>query len=61
MVPISLEEKIISFADLFFSKDPERILYEKSITEIKNWLLKFWKENVRIFESRCDEFEVDHE
>lgn len=33
MLAKSMEEKIISWADLFFSKTPEKLLYEKSLDE----------------------------
>lgn len=50
MVPETLEEKIIAFADKFFSKIPERLDQEKSIEEIKSELAKHGEEKARIFE-----------
>ena len=47
MVPISLEEEIVSYADKFYSKTPEYFNKEKSIEEIKQKLLKFGKYKVR--------------
>ncbi|MCD6094640.1 HDIG domain-containing protein [bacterium] len=47
MVPISLEEKIICFADKFFSKSSPK---EKSISEIKKELSKIGRDKVKKFE-----------
>lgn len=49
MVPVSIEEKIICFADKFFSKK-QRISKERSIDEIKNNLSKFGEDKVKKFE-----------
>ncbi|MGQ1890757.1 HD domain-containing protein [Thermophagus sp. OGC60D27] len=48
MIPVSIEEQIICFADLFFSKgrEPER---EKNIDEITRSLEKYGNEKVEIF------------
>ncbi|WDN90216.1 uncharacterized protein BuS5_03187 [Desulfosarcina sp. BuS5] len=54
MVPISLEEKIIAFADKFFSKNSMMYAKEKSVQEIKNNLLKFGEDKVAIFQSWVD-------
>ncbi len=54
MVPISLEEKIIAFADKFFSKNSRILGKEKSVQEIKNNLLKFGGDKVAIFQSWVD-------
>jgi uncharacterized protein len=54
MVPISLEEKIIAFADKFFSKNSNMSAKEKSVQEIKNSLLKFGEDKVAIFQSWVD-------
>ena len=56
MVPQTLEEKIIAFADKFFSKIPERVDKEKSVEEIKRELRKYGEEKVRIFETWYKEF-----
>lgn len=51
MIPISIEEKIIAFADKFFSKSNLMATKEKSIQEIKSSLIKFGKDKVAIFQS----------
>ncbi|RMH73610.1 MAG: HD domain-containing protein [Gemmatimonadetes bacterium] len=35
MIPHSLEEKIICYADLFFGKHPRKIWYERSVEHVK--------------------------
>ena len=50
MVPVSTEEKIICFADKFFSKTPEFLTKEKPIQLIKQQLSRFGKDHVRRFE-----------
>jgi uncharacterized protein len=56
MVPISPEEKIICFADLFYSKRPETLHREKTVSQVKNNLLKHGKQKVVIFEAWLKEF-----
>jgi uncharacterized protein len=56
MVPITLEEKIIAFADKFFSKNPEAEVEEKSVEEIIKNLSKHGEEKVKIFLKWFEEF-----
>ncbi len=56
MTPQSLEEKIVCFADLFYSKSPEKSGKEKSIDEIRTGLAKFGEHKVMIFEEWLKEF-----
>ena len=49
MVPVSLEERIICCADLFYSKHPGRHLREKSLEEIGRGLEKFGRHKLAIF------------
>jgi len=51
MIPLSLEEKIICFADLFYSKKPGQLHAEKSLEEIKKALKKHGDHKVVIFEN----------
>jgi uncharacterized protein len=48
-VPITLEEKIISYSDLFFSKSPNKLWVEKSEDAVLNSIKKFGPEKVSIF------------
>ena len=50
MIPISIEEQIICFADKFFSKSRKNLQKEKSSDEIKKTLSKFGKHKVKKFE-----------
>ncbi|MRR06746.1 MAG: HDIG domain-containing protein [Deltaproteobacteria bacterium] len=56
MLPVTLEEKIICFADLFYSKKPGRLDAEKSVEEIKKALQKHGAHKVAIFENWVREF-----
>ena len=54
MVPVSIEEKVICFADKFFSKTrPER---EKSVDEAAASLSKFGEDTLLRFRCWCDRF-----
>ncbi|HOP41464.1 MAG TPA: HDIG domain-containing protein [Geobacteraceae bacterium] len=56
MVPVTKEEKIICFADLFYSKNPGRLRIEKSLDEVRKGLQKHGKHKVAIFENWLREF-----
>ena len=49
MVPQTLEEKIITFADKFFSKTPDGVVREKSVEKVIQHLSKHGEEKVKIF------------
>lgn len=54
MVPISVEEQIICFADCFFSKT--RIGEEKTVDEVRNGFAKFGEKTVNQFDKWCTLF-----
>jgi len=56
MVPYSLPERIICFADLFFSKNPSKLEVEKSPAKIRKSLAKHGGDKVGIFDSWMGEF-----
>lgn len=56
MVPVTLEERIICFADLFFSKKPGFLKTEKTDMDIKAGLKNHGKHKVNIFEEWVLEF-----
>jgi uncharacterized protein len=58
MIPVSVEEKIICFADLFYSKRPGLIRNEKTVDEIIFGLRKHGSHKVAIFLDWCREFSV---
>lgn len=45
MLPISIEEKIICFADCFYGKNPDKLRQEKSIEKIEKKVAKFGGDN----------------
>ena len=54
MIPVSTEEKIICFADKFYSKTrPEE---EKTVSQAENSLAKFGQEGVAVFRQWCEQF-----
>jgi uncharacterized protein len=55
MLPISIEEQIIAFADKFFSKGRD-LTREKTIHEIKNEMKGYGQEQVIRFQTWCDQF-----
>ena len=56
LMPITVEEEIICFADKFYSKNPESLREEKSLDEIREELSKFGKDKVEKFNKMCDKF-----
>ena len=54
MVPVSIEEKIVCFADKFFSKT--RPYEEKTVLQAEKSLAKFGQEGVEIFNEWCKVF-----
>jgi len=55
MCPLSQEEKIICFADLYYSKNPESLSAEKSHEEVRTALKKFGTHKVAIFDQWLSE------
>ena len=58
MIPVSIEEQIICYADKFFSKNGNGRPAEKSIPEIIGKLNRYGPEKVRRFESWVKKFEA---
>jgi uncharacterized protein len=56
MYPISLPEKIICFADLFYSKNPLKLDHKKSVEHIRKNLLAFGEDKVQIFDGWLERF-----
>jgi uncharacterized protein len=50
MVPVSIEEQIICFADKFFSKNPDFLLKEKPLEKIRSYISKFGEEKLSLFD-----------
>ena len=56
MIPISIEEQIICFADKFFSKSEDNLSKEKSLDRIRKGLSKFGNNKVKIFDEWVKKF-----
>jgi uncharacterized protein len=58
MVPVSLEERIVAFADLFFSKTPGKLTREKSPEQVRAGLASFGADKAAIFDRMQAEFNI---
>jgi len=56
MMPVSIEEQIICFADKFFSKDSTFLLKEKPLERVRNSIAKFGEEKLRKFDDWLEMF-----
>ncbi|PIR59396.1 MAG: phosphohydrolase [Candidatus Pacebacteria bacterium CG10_big_fil_rev_8_21_14_0_10_56_10] len=56
LVPDSIEEKIISYADLFFSKSPAKLWRRETVDEIRDELAEFGADQVKVFEDWHKQF-----
>lgn len=56
MLPISIEEQLLCFADLFYSKGKGELEKEKSISKIRESLSKFGIHQVEQFDKWCKIF-----
>jgi uncharacterized protein len=54
MLPLSLEEQVICFADKFFSKT--KLQNEKTVEKARKSLLKFGDDGIERFDRWCREF-----
>lgn len=55
-LPLTLEEQIICFADKFYSKNPDNLLREKSVAEIRKGLAKYGQFKVKQFDAWLKRF-----
>jgi uncharacterized protein len=58
MSPITLEEKIVCFADLFYSKKPGVVAVEKSNDQIRSGLRPFGNHKVALFDQWSSDFGI---
>ncbi len=49
MTPQTLEEKLVAFADKFFSKSPDGVVREKTVEEVLKNLARYGEEKVKTF------------
>ena len=57
MIPQTLEEELICYADLFYSKDPEKLWYEKSLSKIRKKMAKYGSWQSEQLEAWINRFE----
>lgn len=50
MKPTSLEQQIIAYADLFFSKNPQRLDQQRSVEQVRRSLCQFGEDKGLIFD-----------
>lgn len=50
MIPLTIEEQIICFADKFFSKDSDFLFKEKPLERVRTSIAKFGQEKLRKFD-----------
>ncbi|MCD4745536.1 MAG: HD domain-containing protein [Bacteroidales bacterium] len=60
MIPLSIEEKIICYADKFYSKSSKYLETPKPEKKIKKNLLKYGKDKLAIFEEFIALFGIDY-
>lgn len=58
MMPLSIAEEIICFADLFFSKKPGKLEHRKSVEQVRAKLAHFGSDKVQIFDTWVGRFGV---
>ncbi len=58
MVPVSVEEQIICYADKFFSKDSEFLSKEKSIGRIREYISRFGEDKIKRFDEWVEMFGI---
>lgn len=51
LLPLSIEEEIVAYADLFFSKKPQTLDREKSVMQVRAGLMPFGADKVAIFDA----------
>jgi len=56
--PTTIEEKIISYADFFYSKNPEKLWEEKPLDKVRKSVAKRGQEKADILEKWINEFYV---
>jgi uncharacterized protein len=59
MIPISMEEKLICFADKFYSKSEKHLTKPRSVEKIRKKILKYGNEKLEKFETLVNLFGID--
>lgn len=56
MLPLSVEERIVAYADLFFSKNPAKLGLERSVDQVRKSLARHGEDKVAIFDQWHEQF-----
>lgn len=56
MLPLSLEEQIVTYADLFFSKNPAKLGLERSAEKVRKSLKRHGEDKVAVFDRWHEQF-----
>ena len=59
MLAESIEEKIITWADLFFGKTPQKLWREKSLCDVQKSVAKYGERQLKVFRRWLAEFGED--
>jgi uncharacterized protein len=57
MIPLTLEEEIVAYADKFYSKDCKTVYRENTLTQILDGMRNHGPENIEIFRGWAERFE----
>ncbi len=60
MVPVTIEEKIVCYADKFYSKNEKYLTTPKSIEQILRKVMKYGEDKVAVFEEFVKVFGVEY-
>ncbi|MDA1337792.1 MAG: HD domain-containing protein [bacterium] len=57
-VPLTIEEEIISFADMFYKKDTARVWHRQTDEEVRNEISQFGEKHAKLLEEKFKKFNI---
>lgn len=60
MMPVTIEEKIVCYADKFYSKTEQHLQVPKPIQKIRKKILKYGEDKIRLFEKMVQMFGAEY-
>jgi uncharacterized protein len=60
MVPVTIEEKIVCYADKFYSKSDSHLTVPKPLEKIRKKIVKYGEDKIRIFDAFVELFGADY-
>jgi uncharacterized protein len=60
MTPQTIEEKIICYADKFYSKSASNLLVPKPLEKVKKSIRKYGEDKWKVFEEMMELFGIDY-